>query len=542
MSSLVLRNARIWTADRSRPWATTLFIRDGRIIDLDDSAGQGAFHSDVCESIDAEGRVVLPGLIDTHTHLLMAGESLDQLDLSTARSREEFEELIAGRHRELQPGRWLLARGWSQENWPGHQDPDKSWLHGAGDRPVVAYRMDSHICLVNDAVLAQLEVSSDPPGGRIGRASNGEPDGLLFEAAAWHLINPIVPRPGPKGRQESLGRAIDHANSLGLTTVGSMEYAGDVEAAYTPIRDDLRLRVRITLLDREWPLDFAFGEEFDGDEWLDVIGYKSFIDGTLGGRTARMLKEYADDPGNRGIWCELAASRLLPLWIQAVAQRGFQPSMHAIGDAAARAALDAIDSLPKDLCECVRPRIEHAQQLHETDINRFKRAGTIASMQPLHRADDGRFALRRVGTGRIGGAFAFRSLRKAGARLAFGSDWPIVSCDPFAGIRAAVTGLTLEGQPFCIDQNLSVEEALHAYTTDAAIALHCERDVGSIGIGKFADLVVVDRDPFSADWVNEPPRAVMTMVHGSVMFDSATRDTGHPKRASQRAGFPPARG
>jgi predicted amidohydrolase YtcJ len=344
----------------------------------------------------------------------------------------------------------------------------------------------------------------------------------MFEAAAWQLVNPLIPRLGPLAQQEALCGAIEHANGLGLTTVGSMEYARDVEAVHAPIRDDLLLRIRVTLLDREWPLDFSFGEEFAGDDFLDVIGYKTFLDGTLGARTARMLEDYADDPGNRGMWCELADSRLLPLWIQAVAQRGFQPSMHAIGDAAARAALDAIDSVPKDLAECVRPRIEHAQQLHLSDIKRFKRPGTIASMQPLHRADDGRYALRRMGPQRIDGTFAFRRLKDAGAHLAFGSDWPIVSCDPFAGIRAAVTGLTLDGQPFCADQNLTVEESLRAYTIEAAHALHFESAVGSIEVGKCADLVILDRDPFDADWVNDPPRALMTIVDGEIVHDAVS--------------------
>jgi len=518
-----IHNARIWTANPSQPWATGVVVQDGRIVALDEPADGVHRHAPDFDSFDAQGRFIIPGLIDTHTHLLMAGESLEQLDLSVARSRGEFEDLIRQGHRDLPPGQWLLARGWAQENWPGHALPDKSWLRSAGDRPVVAYRMDSHICLVNDAVLSRIDLATEPNGGRIGRGPDGAADGLMFEAAAWQLVNPLIPRLDRPAQHEALCRAIEHANALGLTTVGSMEYARDVEAVHAPIRDDLLLRIRVTLLDREWPLDFSFGEDFAGDDFLDVIGYKTFIDGTLGARTARMLEDYSDDPGNRGMWCELAGSRLLPLWIQAVAQRGFQPSMHAIGDAAARAALDAIDSLPKDLAECVRPRIEHAQQLHASDIKRFRRPGTIASMQPLHRADDGRYALRRVGPHRVEGAFAFRRLIDAGGRLAFGSDWPIVSCDPFAGIRAAVTGLTIDGQPFCAEQNLTVEEALRAYTIDAAHALHCESDAGSIEVGKCSDLVILDRDPFTADWGGNPPRAVMTIVDGEIVYDDVAK-------------------
>ncbi len=268
-------------------------------------------------------------------------------------------------------------------------------------------------------------------------------------------------------------------------------------------------------------MSFDYGREFPNDDRLAVIGYKAFIDGTLGSRTARMLKDYSDDPGNRGLLVELAAAGHLNEWAGAVAGAGLSPSMHAIGDGAARLALDAIEAIDDPMQRLLpggnRPRVEHAQQIDTADFVRFR--GVIASMQPLHKADDGRYVERRVGPARTGGTFAFRELLNAGAILAFGSDWPVVSPDPMLGMRAAITGLTLDNTAFGVDQNLTVEEALRAYTRDVAYCLQLDELTGVLREGMLADLVLFDVDPFAADWVNHPPRVIMTVVGGEVVFD-----------------------
>jgi predicted amidohydrolase YtcJ len=299
-----------------------------------------------------------------------------------------------------------------------------------------------------------------------------------------------------------------------------MEYSRDITEVYEPLREGLTLRCMITLLDRPLssePVDCSYAREFRHDEMLAIVGYKTFIDGTLGSRTARMLQDYADDPGNRGMLLEVAAAGRLQEWIEGVADAGFSPSMHAIGDEAARVALDAILRLDSTTRRKARPRVEHAQQIDVKDIPRLR--DVIASMQPLHKADDCRYVRRRLGDARMKGTFAFRSLLNAGARLAFGSDWPIVSCDPMLGIRAAVTGLTLDDVEFHPDQNLTVEQAVTAYTRDAAAALGMER-AGRLIPGAFADLVLFDRDPFDADWVDAPPRVMMTIANGKVVHDA----------------------
>lgn len=507
--SLRITNARIWTGDDARPWCESLTIRDGRIAALDDQSDLDS----ALPGIDAGGRTVTPGLIDAHMHLLIGARGMDQLDLSRIDSREEFEEAIARRHAELPPGEWLIACGWADGHFQGSLAPDKDWLAPAGDRPVVCYGADLHSVLVNDAVLRRCDLNEDPPGGRIVRdQTTGEPRGVLLEAAAWELVNPVVPKPDVHARRRQLLAAQAHCHRLGLTTVGAMEYGQDVMTAYEPTRDNLTLRCRIVLLDRQWPLDFSYGRAFSNDDHLAVIGYKAFLDGAFRSRTARMLEDYADDPGNRGLLVELAADGHLHEWAQAVAREGFSPVMHAIGDEAVRMVLDVVEKLPNE----VRPRIEHAQHIAAEDMPRF--ADLLVSMQPEHKADDGRYAELRLGPERMPGMFAFRSLIDAGARLAFGSDWPAASCDPLIGMRSAVTGLTYTGGSCLPEQNLTVEEALTAYTAGAAYTLRME-DAGVIKPGAFGDVVMFDRDPFEADWENQPPNVAMTVVGGKVVYD-----------------------
>jgi predicted amidohydrolase YtcJ len=504
--TVYLDNARIWTGIPGAPRAGAVRAEGGRITGVDGSMEAGD------RRLDGGGGTVVPGLVDAHVHLVLGGQSLRQLDLSTARSRADFERLVAGRHAELDPDTWLIAHGWSETRWPGSELPDKTWLAAAGARPVVCYRCDLHASLVNDAVLDRLDLRRDPDGGRVVRDAAGAPTGLLLESAVWELVNPLVPALGARERQDALRTAQAHAHARGLTAVGTMEYLRTVDEVFVPVRDELTLRCRVTLLDRDWPLDTEPGRRFDGDDHLAVIGYKAFLDGTFGSRTARMLEDYADDPGNRGLLLELAADGHLQAWAQRVAAAGLSPSMHAIGDEAVALALAAAALVP-----AARPRVEHVQHIAEADIARAK--GVVASMQPLHKAADGPVVPGRLGPERARRAFAFRALADAGAVLAFGSDWPVVSCDPLLGIRAAVTGLTVEGVPCAVEQNLTVAEALTAYTSGAAFALGLD-EAGTIRVGAPADLVLLDRDPFEADWADDPPAVRMTIAGGRVVYDA----------------------
>ncbi len=507
-ATLHIYNARIWTGRSERPSAESLTIIDGSIEALDESRPE----ADIL--INAAGRTVIPGFIDAHVHMVIAGQSLAMLDLSQVRSREQFETAIAQRHVELPKDNWLLASGWSQENWPGGEMPDKTWLSAAGDRPVVCCRVDLHASLVNDAVLRLCDLALDPAGGRIVRDSKaGDPTGLMLEAAAWNIVKPAVPSPSAAEKQQALLDAQAHVHSMGITTVGTMEYSRDLDNVYLPLRDRLTLRCRITLLDRDWPMSFDYGRAFQNDDQLAVIGYKSFLDGTFGSRTARMLADYADDRGTRGMLIEFAAEGRLLRWAQAVVDNGFSPSMHAIGDEAVRVALNVVEALEDR--PGARARIEHAQQVDPADLHRFK--DRIVSMQPLHKADDGRYALDRVGDQRLAGTFPFRDLLDSGAQLAFGSDWPVVSCSPIAGMRAAITGRLNDDSVFRPDQNLTVDEALRAYTSGAASALAFD-SAGDIRPGAAGDIVILDSDPFTADWLRQPPCVDSTIVGGRIVY------------------------
>ncbi|MBL9141321.1 MAG: amidohydrolase [Phycisphaerae bacterium] len=514
-----LEGARFWTADPAQPWARSIDIHDGHIAAVDAPARTDT------PVITLPNLVVTPGLIDAHLHLTLGADTLSQLDLSGVRSRAEFEAEVARACAELPPGAWLRAHGWDERSWGGER-PTLDWLRAAGDRPAVAYRMDQHVCLVNHVVLTLMGATADaatscrcPAGGEIVRHASGAPTGLMLEQAAWQLVNPLVPKPDIHVARAALVQACAHANRHGLTTVGSMEYAVDLHHVHDWLRanqrEQLTLRVRATLLDRDWPVDLEFGSKFAGDALIAIVGYKSFVDGTLGSRTARMLQPYRDDPQNSGMLVEFAAhsTERLQEWMRTVVKHGFSPSVHAIGDAALRVALDcAATTDPARLT-----RFEHVQTVHTDDVARM--SGRIASMQPLHKCGDARVAPARLGQERMHRFFRFRDLANAGARLAFGSDWPIVSLDPRLGIRAAVTGLDDAGEPCGTDQNLTAHEALHAYTAGAADALR-DPMIGRLAPGAHADLAAWADDPFEHDWVRSLPTLAGTVLGGRVVWRS----------------------
>jgi len=409
----------------------------------------------------------MQSLIDCHTHLLLGGRTLTQVDLSRIESREAFEAAISEAHARLPRNHWLEAFGWDQERWGGAL-PTREWLRAAGDRPTVAYRMDQHACVVNDAVLALLRSEPCPAGGEIVFDERGEPTGLMREQAAWQLVNPRVPAPSVEQRQAFLRAACAHAASLGLGAVCSMESLDDVQQVYEPLRGELPIRVAVTLLDRGADFDPSLAFRIRHDERLWINGFKTFADGTLGSRTARMLEPYDDAPGHRGLLMERALDGSLRDWACAVIDAGLSPAIHAIGDEALRVALDAIEPVDRRRVT----RFEHAQTVHPDDIPRL--GGRLVSMQPLHRAYDREPARACLGERRMNRVFPFRALLDHGAILGFGSDWPIVDLDPAKGIAEATGERERE-------RTISRDEAIAAYATNAARFLGAPRCATAAG-------------------------------------------------------------
>lgn len=486
--------------------------RDGRIDRIERVDRREAQARIARGAIDRRDQFAVPGFVDAHLHLTLASIGLSKVDLSGCASRVGFESRIGGGAASLPQGAWLEAQGWDESSWGGAL-PDSSWLRTAGDRPAVAYRMDIHACVVNDVLLRQLmregALDSDPPGGTIVRDASGAPTGLLLEQAAWQLVNPRVPVPDAARRQAALLLGISQLLGYGVTAVGSMEYAREVREVLLPIA---RLPVAmpvvaVTLLDRTLPLDLSVAQEFHVDGRLGVIGAKSFADGTLGSRTAAMLEPYA---GTRscGSLIEHAREGTLVEWMRQVAAAGLSPSVHAIGDAAVRATLDAADAagIPRSIL-----RIEHVQTLADADVPRL--AGAFASMQPLHAASDMPGAADRLGPHRTRLLFRCADIARAGGTLAFGSDWPVVPPDPIRAMRSAITGRADDGRVYG-HSLISPKDALIAHTEGAARCLGLWPDCGTLQPGARADIALLDADPLRCDWDDLPPRICGVILAG----------------------------
>ncbi len=490
---------------RAERW---IIVEGGVVASLERSAPRGV------RILEAPVGFACPGFFDSHLHLLLAGSSLAQLELSGVRSREEFEGHISSAHAALPADRWLLARGWNEANFAGDGAPEASWFSSAGTRPCVAWRSDQHACVVNQPVIDLL-------GGALDDATEGEcprrdgrPIGILRERAAWQVLIPRLPPPTDDELASGLAAAQRVLLANGITSVGSMEYADWVDRVLVPRCDLLSPRVHVTMLDREWPVDVAdvARRAHEATPRLRFVGCKSFADGTLGSRTAWMQAPYADGDGLEvGTPLEFTADGRLAEWMAQVAGAGLSPSVHAIGDAALTAVLDAADAarIPDRTL-----RIEHAQTVAPEDIPRL--AQHIVSMQPLHKADDARIAHARLGPERLNRFFPFRRIADAGALLAFGSDWPIAPPDPIEAMRTAITGRTVGGDRFQPDQSLTPMEALRATTIDAARSLRADADLGHLSPGSRADITILDRDPLTCDWWNDPPRVLGTMVDGRI--------------------------
>ncbi|QDU68393.1 amidohydrolase [Engelhardtia mirabilis] len=529
-ADLVVRDGRVWTADPEQPDAEWVAIMDGRVHSLGMGEPPAHLIDEDTVVLEARGRSVLPGLIDAHVHLAGAAEGFALLDVRGAASREALLELVARRAAATDAGDWIVGRGWSAESWPDPRAPRADELQAAaGERPVVLVRMDGHSLIASSRALElagiDAEGPADPAGGKIGRLADGQPDGALYESAMG-LVDAPSAADTVEGRRALMRQALAQANAWGLTQVGAIDSRATIEQELVPLDSagELTLRVRATVRDAG-PTLSAWSRAL---AWLDrprtlspnveLLGFKGFMDGSLGSHTAWMLADFDDAPGNVGFPLALAETGELKTLIDLAADRGLQPAVHAIGDRANRTILDWYEAIPVERRADLRPRVEHAQHLAPEDVGRFAELGVVASMQPYHKADDGRYAQTRIGPVRCATSYAFRDLVDSGATLAFGSDWPVVSADPLLGLAAAVEAGTLDGKTFVPEQSLTLDEALTAYTRGAAFALHSEGWSGALIPGYVGDLVLVDRDLFASEESLAEARVVATVVGGRVVF------------------------
>ncbi|MDX1502423.1 MAG: amidohydrolase [Thermoanaerobaculia bacterium] len=524
----LLRGGRFYTAASPAAIEGDLAIRGGRIVSLGPAGGAAELVGPDTEIVELEGRTVTPGFIDAHSHLSSLGAALAQVDLVGTVSYEEVVERVRERPAATAPGEWVRGRGWDQNDWSVQQFPVHGPLSEAvPDHPVWLTRIDGHAALLNRRAMDLLGLDAtapDPPGGRVLRSDTGEPTGVLIDTAM--AVGGAIPDPSAEELQRRIVTAAEHCLARGLTTVTEMGLDALEIDAYRALRRAGRLPLRTAIfldddpeLLEQW---FARGPAAqDRDARLIIRGIKLYADGALGSRGAALVEPYSDDPGNLGLLIT-GGDRIESVCRRAL-ETGFQVGTHAIGDRGALVVLDAyercFDGRPRPEA---RFRVEHAQVLRPADIERMGRLGVIASVQPTHATSDMPWAGDRVGPRRIEGAYAWQRLSAAGALLALGSDFPVESADPRLGFYAAVTRQDLSGRPeggWQPDQRLSRAEALAGFTRDAARSLFLENEVGTLEVGRRADLVVFARDIMTVPAAEIPEVAVdLTLVDGEIVF------------------------
>lgn len=546
-ADLILVGGIIHTMDPARPAASALAATDGMIVALGESEEILAAHRGPDTIVlDAAGAVVLPGLIDAHAHVMNLGRFLATVDLFGTGSAEEVVERVREAARARAPGEWILGRGWDQNDWEVKEFPTRELLdRAAPENPVFLDRVDGHAVWVNTAALDAGGVTAgtaDVAGGQILRDADGMPTGILIDFAT-DLVEHAIPVPGEEELGAMLSAAQDRMVSLGMTGVHDMGVGPDTLALYRRFDEAGRLVPRVVVYFSarspaalEWWASEGRDLYGQASDRFRVRGPKTYADGALGSRGAALLAPYSDAPESKGTFL-VGPDSLKPIVARAL-DLGLQPSIHAIGDAGNRAALDAIDAaLRRPVAPCggnatggcpaaddLRPRIEHVQVVAMDDISRFAELGIIASYQPTHATSDMYWAEDRVGPERIRGAYAWRRMRESGARLACGSDFPVESPNPFFGIYAAVTRQDQEGWPeggWRPEDRMTREEALACFTRDAAWAAGMEDEVGTLSVGKRADFVIIDRDPFTVPaedlWGT---RVLRTVIDGETVYEA----------------------
>jgi hypothetical protein len=502
-ADLIVVNGRIYTSDQNHPFAAALAVRGDRVVFVGSRREAEALAGPNTTRLDLDGKTVIPGIIDAHTHLLGLGQALRTVDLVGTTSYDEVIARVAARAKTARPGEWIRGRGWDQNDWADTRFPTHDALSRAvPDNPVYLTRVDGHAGLVNAKAmeLAGLTAATkDPSGGRLIRDAKGNPTGVLIDGAQG-LVGRVIPAPSPEEIKAATLAAIAEANRFGLTGIHDAGVSPDVIRAYEELAQagqyDLRNYVMVRADEQTLAGIMQQGRRLAVHDRLWIRSIKIVADGALGSRGAAMLEDYSDEAGNRGlITTDTAAFHRIA--VEAL-KRGFQVNVHAIGDRANRIALDifqaALDAVPT---ADHRFRIEHAQILTYQDIPRFAQLGVIPSMQGSHQTSDMYWAINRIGWSRAEGAYAWRSLLNTGVVIPNGSDFPVESPNPLISFRAFFTRMDANDFPpggWFPGQRTTRQEALLSITLWPAYAGFMEDVSGSLTPGKYADFVLLDRD------------------------------------------------
>lgn len=539
MTTLLLYNGPVYTLNPQQPLAHAIAVRDGRVLAVGSEGKAQAAAGSRAEGINLHGRAVIPGLTDAHVHITWHGLAMQRVQLYNTQSLAEALERIAARAAELPPEGWLRGGGWSHADWGGQWPTRDDLDRVCPDRPAMLIRKDGHSIWVNSRALAVAgidDTTPDPPGGQIQRDQDGRATGILLESAQ-DIVRDVIAPPTPAERLDALRLALAEALRYGLTSlhIPPAPNSNDGREVLTDLqvlraRGELRLRCLAHLAAHDLDAALALGLRSGlGDRWLRIGGLKIFADGSLGSETADMLEPY-EGSQQTGI-ATIAVEELNDI-VQRANNAGISVAVHAIGDAANRKVLDAIERAQghsagdaQQHALALPNRIEHAQLLHPQDIVRFVALGVIASMQPVHATSDMHMADRLWGV-RCATAYPWRALKDVGVTLAFGSDAPVESLNPWLGIHAAITRQRPDGTPaggWYPAQCLSLDDALRGFCVGPAVASAEAHEKGMIAPGALADLVVLNVDPFRIK--PEELHAVdvdMTFVEGRLVWERQT--------------------
>jgi len=527
-ADLVIKNGKVFTANDARPWAEAVACKSGKIIAVGKGLDINRFIGPATRVLDVHGRLVIPGLIDAHTHFSSGGRSLISLSFRGINTIAKVQEMVTAKIKELPPGALVSGSEYDHTLFPGGHWPTKEDLDKVSpDNPVVIRRVDGHSIWVNSLALKRSEITrdtTDPFGGEILKdPKTGEPTGILTEAATGMVkVRGDEVKSTP---ERDILRGLEHAAALGLTGVHTDSDLIEIKL-YNKLKAEGRLSLRVYAWLPAEGLDSYIRKgihQGQGDDMVRVGFQKVFIDGTLGSGTALMFAPFSDEPGKSGL-PQMPEAGLDALFEKAQ-MNGYQTGTHAIGDKGVNWVLNAVERARKKFgTNDLRHRIEHAQIIAPSDVPRFKQLGVIASMQPTHCTTDMRFCESRVGKERSKGAYIWRTLLDNGAKLAFGSDWPVEPLDPMRGLYSAVTRKNIEGDfpegGWFPEQRLTMEEAVKLFTSGSSYASFEENIKGTLEPGKLADMVVLTKDLFAI-----PPREILTteaaytILGGRIVFE-----------------------